>query len=354
MKLGIITRHFPPDVTSGRETVIYNLWQQATQHYRVELVTGWKNAACVPPPGAHIIPLTTHKFLNYQILRRQGYQILKARGVDLVLSNNIETTYADIPTVTLFYDFNFGKAADQHGWMERVKKGLARRRLRAARRIVAISQASCRELVRDEALRGIVSFIHNGVDTDTFSPRSCANEKWVISYPSRIARGKGQHIVLAALRELPAEWLNRIKVWIAGYIEDRAYYEELRQAAAGLPVEFHPNVAALAPYYQQADVVVFPTLMQEGYGYTALEGMACGKPVIYADDPAVCEATGGIGVCIPRSDAAALAQALVQLYADPARCAQLGAAGRQFVVERYAWAKVFRKYQDVLAGALPA
>ena len=43
------------------------------------------------------------------------------------------------------------------------------------------------------------------------------------------------------------------------------------------------DVEDIVPWYQGADVVLFPTLMEEGFGFTAVEGMACGKPVIYYD-----------------------------------------------------------------------
>ena len=117
--------------------------------------------------------------------------------------------------------------------------------------------------------------------------------------------------------------------------------------AEGLPVDFETNVTDLVPYYQKADIVIFPTLMEEGFGYTAVEAMSCEKPVIYSDFPAIIESTGNIGIKFRRGVASELAEGIIKLYRDKKLRLKIGKEGRNYVLNHYRWGKVFRNYQKV-------
>jgi len=76
-----------------------------------------------------------------------------------------------------------------------------------------------------------------------------------------------------------------------------------------------------------ADVLAAPS-RNEGMGRALVEGMALGLPVVGSEVggiPAVI-ADGETGWLVPPGDAAALAEALVELGRDAALCAKLGAA----------------------------
>ena len=116
-------------------------------------------------------------------------------------------------------------------------------------------------------------------------------------------------------------------------------------------MSFHPDVDDIVPYYQEADLVVFPTLLEEGFGYTAIEAMACGKPVVWSEQPAIREATGGIGFPVPGGNVEAMRDTMVRLIADPELRQRVGDEGRRFVEERYSWAKVWQAYEALLEEA---
>ena len=92
--------------------------------------------------------------------------------------------------------------------------------------------------------------------------------------------------------------------------------------------------------------------MAEGFGFTAVEAMACGRPVIWSDQPAIREATAGIGVAVPVEDVDALRQAMMELMDDDAARAELGAAGRTHVETHCDWDLVWERYEDVLADVM--
>lgn len=94
---------------------------------------------------------------------------------------------------------------------------------------------------------------------------------------------------------------------------------------------------------QQADVFALPMrtrlagLNPEGLGLAALEAAACGLPVVVGDSGGAPETVqpGRTGFVVEPHDHAALADRLTRLLADRAAGRVMGAAGRQFVLDRF-------------------
>jgi glycosyltransferase involved in cell wall biosynthesis len=81
-----------------------------------------------------------------------------------------------------------------------------------------------------------------------------------------------------------------------------------------------------------------------------LEYMACERPVIVAVDGQarqIVEAAGA-GVFVEPENSSALAQAIVDLVAEPERRRQMGASGRRYIVNRLSREKTARDYITVL------
>ena len=224
--------------------------------------------------------------------------------------------------------------------------------------VVAVSEATRARL---DSLGIRATVISNGVDVDRFTPRDTPAP--LVSppvgmkgapaplvrfvYPARLLPGKGQHAALDALGRMRPDQRWRARVVLVGAVADRIYADQLRIQVYKLPVEIHEDVPDIVPYYQDVDVVLFPTLMEEGFGFTAVEGMACGKPVVYYDQPAIREATGGIGIPVARDDADALRNEMLRLMDDPEERRRLGEAGRAYA-EGLGWARVWERYEAVL------
>jgi colanic acid/amylovoran biosynthesis glycosyltransferase len=79
-----------------------------------------------------------------------------------------------------------------------------------------------------------------------------------------------------------------------------------------------------------ADVFLLSSL-SEGIANAALEGMACGLPLVTTDVGGMAEAvTDGVeGFLVPPRDSESMAAALERLYADPERRRRMGAAARR-------------------------
>lgn len=77
-----------------------------------------------------------------------------------------------------------------------------------------------------------------------------------------------------------------------------------------------PDPAGLLHIYNAADLLLAPSL-DEGFGMTILEAMACGTPVITSNCSAMPEVAGDAGILVDPKDAEAIVQAVRHLYDHP-------------------------------------
>lgn len=166
-------------------------------------------------------------------------------------------------------------------------------------------------------------------------------------FPSRLTSTKRQALVLQALARTRAD----VRVWFAGQPDDPNHAAELLALANELGVERRAvwlgAVTELEKrrLYAGARGVVFPPL-DEDYGYVTLEAMLAGKPVVTCTDsggPLEFVTDGRTGrVVEPTPDA--LAAALDDVWADPDRATQWGAAGRaRYDALEIGWDSVVRR-----------
>ena len=103
---------------------------------------------------------------------------------------------------------------------------------------------------------------------------------------------------------------------------------------------------------QACDVYCLPSY-GEPFGMTALEAMACARPVVATD-------AGGLRYLVPDEGAARCPRAMPprspppcdELLADP-RCARaMGEHNRRVVEERYAWSRVVDRLEDLYREAI--
>jgi glycosyltransferase involved in cell wall biosynthesis len=358
MKLLMVARRFPPDVRSGTETVFESLYQRARRVHEVRLVAGyWVSRDLVPEEAVAVDLRKSGKVASYASMWMSTWREVLRWRPDVVLSNSIEVPVTPgAPTICIVHDLNFG------GSLTATRSYLQESfyRYKAARlsRVITVSDAMKRELMRRGFPSENLVAIRNGVDIQRFVPAPApalaqpGDRRLVLAYPSRILPGKGQHIAIDAVSRLNPKEKERIKLLIVGTVVDPVYLDRLRVQAWHQPVEFYTEVKDVVPYYQQADVILFTTVMNEGFGFTAVEGMAVGKPVIWSDQPAVREATGAIGLPVPPNDVVALRNAIRHLIDHPEERVRLGREGRAFVQGEYDWDRVWRRYDSLLDDVL--
>src|SRR3954447_25764165 len=99
-----------------------------------------------------------------------------------------------------------------------------------------------------------------------------------------------------------------------------------------------------AAFLRSVDIYCAPNLLGESFGVVLIEALAAGAPIVASDLDAFARVLedGAAGVLVRRGDAAALAQALCGLLADPARRAALSAHGQQ-VAAGYDWSVLVQR-----------
>ena len=361
MRILMASRRFPPDMYSGTETVFQALYEHARTKHEVRLVAGWTTARERIPAEAVGVRLKGMTKANQWLAMAKAIRAeVKRWKPDVVLSNNIEISPSGCPTVCVVHDLNFGDPAGrplgkiEETWSSRLRRTFYGVRSKGLHRVVTVSEASRLALLDVGIPDERIEVIPNGVDTERFSPREQveATDRVLFAYPSRILPGKGQHLAIDAVARMPRLHKRDAELHIVGASADKVYLDQIRVQAFEQPVRFTVDVPDIVPHIRAADVVLFPSVMTEGFGLTAVEAMACGKPVIWSDQPAIREATGGLGIPVSPGDVDGLRKAMMELMGDPGERSRLGALGREWVEQNRSWDGVWVHYERVLASAM--
>ncbi|MBU1740826.1 MAG: glycosyltransferase family 4 protein, partial [Proteobacteria bacterium] len=243
--------------------------------------------------------------------------------------------------------------------------------------------------------KGQVRRIPLGVDADWFRPRDRAAARDALGLPREapiiVSLGRFSYRdkmdlapLLRVLARLRKRMSNRPPILVLAGGDQEGYAAGLGRLGAELglagQLKLKPNLPEekKADLYAAADVFVSPTdNVQETFGLTVIEAMACARPVVASDFDGYRDLVkdGQTGWLIPTVSAAChgpltelstllpdaasqlvLAQStavvpeiledrLHGLLHDPARAETMGRAGRKRVEEKFAWPRVIAEYE---------
>ena len=226
--------------------------------------------------------------------------------------------------------------------------------LRFSRTVIVSSESTRRDLldcygVPSEKLRVILP----GYDARQFSPDGAdgRDEPYAL-YVGNVMPHKN----LTRLVEAFALAANRGpgKLVIRGWGRPHHVHglrERLTALGLGPRVDWEPYAKAeeLPRLYRGARMLLLPSLY-EGFGLTALEAMACGTPVITSNTSSLPEVVGDAALLVDPLDTAAIADAIVRLFAD----GRLGNELRERGLARarlFSWEKTGRAVQAAIRQA---
>lgn len=174
-----------------------------------------------------------------------------------------------------------------------------------------------------------------GVDLKVFHPiKKQDNVFRIVTTSARII--KGTHYILEAVNRIISKRKN-LELWILGGIE-KDIKPFLKKFEGNFKYIGNIPQRSLYKFYSQGSVFILFSL-EDGFGMSLLEAMACGLPVICSDATGAKEVVldGVNGYIIPLRNVDILIEKILYLYKNPDICLQMGKNALKCVRDFFTW-----------------
>ena len=217
-----------------------------------------------------------------------------------------------------------------------------------------------------EAAHAMVK-IAPGIDVDHFRPVDAAslraelgltNKKVIVSV-GRLVHRKGQdHLIesMPAILKLHPD-AHLLLVGKGPYLEHLAKLVAKNGLQDSVSFIGRIQYAELPAYICCGDIFAMPSrsrlmgLEVEGLGIVYLEASSCGLPVIAGKSGGAPDAVidGTTGLVVDGTNNDEIAKAAIALLSDPSKAQQMGAAGRQWIIDEWRWEIWAQKFESLLS-----
>jgi glycosyltransferase involved in cell wall biosynthesis len=176
-------------------------------------------------------------------------------------------------------------------------------------------------------------------------------DEWVLMTPGRFVPVKGHRYLLDALARLPAEIggrrLRQVMLGDGRLTED--LHRQAREEGIADRIVWAGWQSDPGPWYQLADLVVFPSLERETFGNVVLEAWTYAKPLVTTDFRGAIEYThhGEDVFRVPCEDPQALAEGIHTVLSEPELAAALARRGNERARKDFGREPVVRQYLDL-------
>ncbi len=373
MRIGLLTREWPPEVYGGAGVHVEFLVPRLRELIDVDVhcFGGPRSGEGVhshnPAPGLE---------RANQALRTLSADLSITAAVDNVDLVHSHTWYAnhaghlakilyDVPHVITAHSLEPRRPwkAEQLGGGYRLSSWVERTAYESADAIIAVSEGmradvlDCYPALDPEKVR----VVRNGIDSSAYHPVTESDalrhygvdpDRPIVVFVGRITRQKGVgHLIAAAHQIDPGAQL----VLCAGAPDTPEIAEETTKAVSELAaarqgvywIQKMLQPAEVRQFLSHATVFVCPSVY-EPLGIVNLEAMACGTAVVASDVGGIPEVVddGRTGLLVHYDEAdesafrVGLADAVNSLLAEPYRAKLMGDAGRERAVTEFSWASV--------------
>ncbi len=388
MRVGLMTREYPPAVYGGAGVHVEYLSRELAKRIEVEVhcwgeqvVDAGNLTVRGEEPPKEITGGSTEKFkaavdalaLNLQWMKELG-------GIDVVHTHTWYVSMAGflakklygVPFVLTTHSLEPLRAwkAEQLGSGYAMSSWMERTAILDADAVIAVSQGTKADILKayPEVDEGKIHVIYNGIDlaeyqkatgTDALVKYGVDGSTPYVLFVGRITRQKGVTHLVEAIQYLPK---GMQVVLCAGAPDTPEIAAEMRdkveaaRAAGGNVVWIEKMVSKpeAIELYSHAQVFCCPSVY-EPFGIINLEAMACKAPVVASATGGILEVvvdgeTGYLVPFVPDAQtgfpvdpgqfARDLAGRLTELMGDPERCKRFGDAGRARVEAMFSWSAI--------------
>ncbi|MEU1042467.1 GT4 family glycosyltransferase PelF [Streptomyces sp. NPDC005551] len=181
--------------------------------------------------------------------------------------------------------------------------------------------------------------VYNGVDPAAFPPAGPEPDAPTLSWAGRVDPIKDLETLIRAFALVRAQLPDaRLRLFGGTPRGGEAYRERCEALATqlghGEAVTFEGRVDDIKDAYAAGNVVMLSSI-SEGFPFTLIEAMSCGRATVSTDVGGVREAVGDTGLVVAPRDPAAMAAAALDLLGDRERRRALGEAARLRVIEQF-------------------
>jgi alpha-maltose-1-phosphate synthase len=387
VKVGILTREWPPDIYGGAGVHVREL-----ARYLRPLVSVDVHCFGSPRPDAdaHAVPAElTGANAALQTLGVDLEMVRDTSGVDLLhshtwyanLAGHIGGLLHGVPHVITAHSLEPLRPwkVEQLGGGYRVSSWVEATAYTHAQAIIAVSEGMRADVLTayPQVNPDRVHVVHNGIDTDAYRPdasddalvrHGVPRDRPYVLFIGRITRQKGLAHLLAAARDFDKD---TVLVMCASSPDTPEIGEEIGRAVEMLRsergadsiiwIEEQASLDDVRQLLTHASVFACPSVY-EPLGIVNLEAMACEAPVVASAVGGIPEVVvdGVTGLLVPydasdpRALESGLAAAINSLVADPVRARAMSRAGRERAVADFGWDAIAERTVDVYREAMRA
>ena len=278
------------------------------------------------------------------LLKRERIEVIHAHGQDASILAAAARMVSPVPLIVTRHVLE----EPATNWRQRLRVRLALSSFRRADAGVAVSAAAADTLARLAGIRRrSVEVIRNGIETARFDrPELTARRSeiremlgvrkidFILLVPAMLRNGKGQEILLSALPTI-LELAPAVRVLFAG---DGEHEDALRALARpyGETVVFLGARDDIPELLAACDLVVLPS-RAEALPTVLMEAAAAGKPVVATRVGGTSELVddGRTGLLVPADNSDALARAVVDMCANPAKARTFGDRAHKLALSHF-------------------
>ncbi|MEI8103340.1 MAG: glycosyltransferase family 1 protein [Candidatus Moraniibacteriota bacterium] len=381
MRIGIDLRNVGKQRT-GDEAVFFHLTRglarlNPTEHeFRLFVDNRTEEELQILRARLEIVGKENWSFVNLETSGRFHWnaialpRALRAEHLDVYHTQYITPFFVpkEIAIVTHIHDVSFALYPEHIQWKDRLFLSLLiPRSLRAARKIIAVSEFTKREIVECYGIaEEKIAVVYNAVGDDFLSLNTNTEDlervRTKYHLPAQFAVCVG---TLQPRKNIPAflrafarlrERLPNAKVVLVGSRTAHNVDTEIDQVIT----EEHLEQTVIFPgFIEQVDLpsviglsemLVFPSLY-EGFGIPVLEAMSQGVSVVSADIPSLNEVAGGASIRVNTADTEAFTHILQRVFTDEPLRDTLREKGFSQIQE-FSWEKNARQLLAVYESCL--
>jgi alpha-maltose-1-phosphate synthase len=369
MKVGLLTREYPPDVYGGAGVHVEFLARELRPLVDLDVhCWGEERSDAHGHSAARDYAQPAFRTIDIALSMADalaGQDVVHSHTWYANLAGRLAKLTYGVPHVITAHSLEPLRPwkAEQLGGGYQVSSWIERDAYHSADAIIAVSAGMRRDVLAayPDVPAERVHIVHNGIDTALYQPDPATDalrahgidpDRPYVLFVGRVTRQKGvPHLVRAAAALRPDTQL----VLCAGEADTPELDAEFRDLVGKLQtartgVHWIPEMLPRAQVVQlltHAAVFVCPSVY-EPLGIVNLEAMACGTAVVASDvggiPEVVADGETGLLVHYDEADPAAfesdLADRMNELVADPDRARAMGHAGRERAVREFAWAAI--------------